>query len=142
MVDVSLKPAAARQAVAEAMLRLKPSTLRLIKKRALKKGDALTVAKLASILAAKRTDEFIPLAHNIGISSCETDFSILKKGIRVVVKVRTINATGCEMEALLAASVASLALYDMVKAVDRGAVIENVRLLEKKGGRSGHWIRR
>lgn len=142
MVDVSSKPSTARQAVAEAMLRLEPSTLHLIKKRALKKGDALSVAKLASILAAKRTDEFIPLAHNIGISSCETDFFILKNGIRVVVKVGTVNATGCEMEALLAASVASLAIYDMVKAVDRGAVIERVRLLEKKGGRSGHWRRR
>ncbi|HET7420565.1 MAG TPA: cyclic pyranopterin monophosphate synthase MoaC [Candidatus Dormibacteraeota bacterium] len=140
MVDVAEKPATVREATAECIVRMAPDTVDAVK-AGTAKGDALQVARVAGIMAAKRTPELIPLAHPLPITSVGVDFEYVDAGIRVVATARVLGQTGVEMEALTAAAVAGLTLIDMTKAVERGVYIENVRLLEKSGGRSGHWKR-
>jgi cyclic pyranopterin monophosphate synthase len=144
MVDVSLKPETAREAVARAVLLMSPRTLRLIRAGNTPKGDVLGVARTAGIMAAKRTHELIPLCHPLRITGVDVHFDDdLRRGrLTVETRVRTVDKTGVEMEALTAASVAALAVYDMVKAVEKGVTITRVELLEKSGGKSGLWKRR
>lgn len=142
MVDVSAKPVTSRAARASGRVRMKPETLRRIQDRAVSKGDVLEVARLAGIMAAKRTAELIPLCHPLGLSGVELDFSVEdEETLAIEATVRTSAQTGVEMEALTAVSVAALTVYDMVKAVDRGLVIERVQLEEKSGGKSGTYRR-
>ena len=142
MVDTSDKPETHRLARASALVRMAPATLALIRDRALAKGDVLEVARLAGIMAAKRTGELIPLCHPLPLTSVTVDFAFDGDDVlRIEATAKVVGRTGVEMEALTAASVAALTVYDMCKAVDRGMVIEQVRLEEKSGGRSGHFIR-
>jgi cyclic pyranopterin phosphate synthase len=131
MVDVSPKPVQSRRAVAEAILRCAPATIAQLREHALPKGDALAVARLAGIQAAKRTSELIPLCHPLPLQHAGVDFAIGADHIVIRAEASTDARTGVEMEALTAASVAALALYDMLKSVDKGMVIENVRLISK-----------
>jgi molybdenum cofactor biosynthesis protein MoaC len=139
MVDVSEKPVTARVAVAAGAVRMEAETLALITEGRAKKGDVLGVARLAGIMGAKKTADLIPLCHPIPISkvSLELEPDDTLPGVRITATVQTTGQTGVEMEALTAVSVAALTLYDMVKAADRGMVIEGVRLLRKEGGASG-----
>ena len=141
MVDVSAKLATERIAVAEGRVVMAPKTLALVRKGNAKKGDVLGTARIAGIQAAKRTHELIPLCHPLAISQIEIDIAADPKlpGVTVTARVKVSGKTGVEMEALTAVSVACLTIYDMVKAVDRGMRIEGIRLLEKRGGRSGHY---
>lgn len=139
MVDVGDKAETSREAIACADVTMSAAARRAIRTRAIKKGDPLQTARLAGIMAAKRTAELIPLCHPLQLTTVEVDLAARARGYRITARVRTVGRTGVEMEALAAASVAALALYDMVKAVDRAMVIDNVRLLEKTGGRSGHY---
>ena len=142
MVDVSTKGDSLRQAVARGRIRMKPATLEQIKKSGLAKGDVLAVARLAAIMAAKRTGELIPLCHPILLSSVSLDFDFIPDdaiGIRATVKSR--GPTGVEMEALVAVSVAALTIYDMAKSIDRGMTIEAIYLESKEGGQSGSYQR-
>jgi len=142
MVDTSAKPETLREARASALVRMAPPTAALIRDRALAKGDVLEVARLAGIMAAKRTDELIPLCHSLPITSAVVDFSFTGDDLlRIEATVRVFGRTGVEMEALTAVSVAALTVYDMCKAVDRVMTIERVRLEEKSGGRSGTFRR-
>jgi len=142
MVDVGGKPVTLRLARAEAWIVMQPDTRKLIRSAALPKGDVLTVARLAGIMAAKRTDELIPLCHSLGLDSVELTFEDQDVDrIRIESCVRVQSRTGVEMEALTAASVAALTIYDMCKAVDRDMEITGIRLLEKQGGKSGHYLR-
>ncbi|MCL5958312.1 MAG: cyclic pyranopterin monophosphate synthase MoaC [Chloroflexi bacterium] len=139
MVDVSAKAETARQAVARAEVHLQPSTLALILEGNVPKGDVLTVAQIAGVMAAKKTSELIPMCHPLLITAVDVSFKTNKEGnfIEVEAAVKTSGPTGVEMEALTAAGVAALTIYDMVKAVERGASIQNLRLVHKSGGRSG-----
>ena len=140
MVDVGAKEAGARTAVAAAVIVLSPRTEELMREQALPKGDALVSAQIAGILAAKRTPELIPLCHSLPLSSVDVTFSWLGPGrLEVRAVAKTVAQTGVEMEALTAASIAALTIYDMVKGVEKGVVIESLRLLEKHGGKSGSW---
>ncbi|MFN3595134.1 MAG: cyclic pyranopterin monophosphate synthase MoaC [Thiobacillaceae bacterium] len=141
MVDVSGKAETQRLAVASGRIRMRPETLDMILAGAAKKGDVLGVARLAGIMGAKRTPDLIPLAHPIALTQVSVDFAVEREHHRIVCTARaeTVGRTGVEMEALTAVSAALLTIYDMCKAVDRGMVIEEVRLLEKRGGKSGHW---
>ncbi|MEW6121097.1 MAG: cyclic pyranopterin monophosphate synthase MoaC [Pseudomonadota bacterium] len=141
MVDVSGKDVTTREAVAEGRVAMAPATLDLILSGNAKKGDVLGAARIAGIMAAKRTHELIPLCHPLMLSKVEVDISpdAALPGLAVTARVRTSGQTGVEMEALTAVSVACLTIYDMAKAADRGMRIEGIRLLEKLGGRSGHW---
>jgi cyclic pyranopterin phosphate synthase len=142
MVDVSAKPVTQRFARAEATVLMKPATLAMISSKNARKGDVLAVARVAGIQAAKRTHELIPLCHALPLSSVKVDFDMpTRKSLHVETAVRCNAETGVEMEALVAASVSALTVYDMLKAVDRGMEVTSVRLLEKTGGRSGKWIR-
>jgi cyclic pyranopterin monophosphate synthase len=143
MVDIGSKPVARREAVARARLRLSPETASALADRRLPKGDALPVARLAGIMAAKRTPELIPLCHTVAVASVDVQVDVdVEAGLaEVTATVRASDRTGVEMEALVAASLGALALYDMVKAVERGAVIERVELLSKTGGQHGDWQR-
>lgn len=142
MVDVSAKPAALRTARASGRVRMKPETLALIQDRGLTKGNVLEVARLAGIQAAKRTGELIPLCHPLGLDAVELNFEFEPPdAVRVESLVKTTGRTGVEMEALTAIAVAALTVYDMCKSVDREMSIEQVRLEEKTGGRSGHFRR-
>lgn len=142
MVDTSLKPETLREARASGLVRMAPATLALIRDRGLAKGDVLEVARLAGILAAKRTGELIPLCHPLPITSATVDFAFEGDDVlRIEATVRVFGRTGVEMEALTAVSVAALTVYDMCKAVDRVMTIERVRLEEKSGGRSGTFQR-
>lgn len=143
MVDVSLKPETARQAIARATLRMSPKTLRIVRAGNAPKGDVLGVARTAGIMAAKRTHELIPLCHPLRITGVNIDFEgdVRRGQLTIEARVRTVDKTGVEMEALTAASVAALAVYDMVKAVEKGVTIARIQLLEKSGGKSGHWRR-
>jgi len=143
MVDVSAKAETAREARARATLRMQPATLRAIRRGRLAKGDVLGVARLAGIMAAKRTAELIPLCHPLRLTGIEVRFVLdgRRAAIHVETAVRTVDKTGVEMEALTAAAGAGLALYDMVKAIDRGMVLTDLCLVEKSGGRSGPWRR-
>ncbi|HEU4339459.1 MAG TPA: cyclic pyranopterin monophosphate synthase MoaC [Planctomycetota bacterium] len=141
MVDVGEKAVTHRTARASVEVRMKPATLALIKSGAIKKGDALSVARIAGIAAAKRTAELIPLCHPIATTKIEVEFEFLGKGkLGIETRVEALDRTGVEMEALAAAAVAALTVYDMCKAVDRGMEIDRLRLLEKSGGRSGHYL--
>jgi len=141
MVDVSDKPKTAREAVAEGYVRLAPETLALAVSGQGRKGDVRAVAEIAGVMAAKRTSDLIPLCHPLDISKAEVAVDVEGERLKVTARVRTTGRTGVEMEALTAVSVACLTLYDMLKAADRGMVIEDVRLLSKSGGRSGDWVR-
>ena len=141
MVDVSDKPATDREAVAEGFVRLAPETLALAVSGQGRKGDVRAVAEIAGVMGAKRTCDLIPLCHPLDISKAEVAVEVAGERLRVTARVRTTGRTGVEMEALTAVSVACLTLYDMLKAADRGMVIEDVRLLSKSGGRSGDWVR-
>ncbi len=143
MVDVSDKPVTSRVAVAEGRIVMRPETLALIRQGDAKKGDVLGTARIAGILAAKRTHELIPLCHPLLLSKIVVDLALDEAlpGVRVTATAKVAGQTGVEMEALTAVSVACLTVYDMVKAVDRSMRIEEVGLLEKSGGRSGAWTR-
>jgi cyclic pyranopterin phosphate synthase len=142
MVDVSGKEATLRSARGSGLVRMEPSTLALIVDRRLAKGDVFEVARLAGIMAAKRTGELIPLCHPLGLDSVEVEFTPADaSSLRIEATVKVFGRTGVEMEALTAVSAAALTVYDMCKAVDRGMVIERVRLEEKTGGRSGTYRR-
>jgi cyclic pyranopterin monophosphate synthase len=141
MVDVSRKPATERLAIAEGRVIMAPKTLALVRQGNAKKGDVLGTARIAGIQAAKRTHELIPLCHPLPITQVEVDLipDAALPGIVVRARVKVAGQTGVEMEALTAVSVACLTIYDMVKAVERGMRIEGIRLIEKSGGRSGHY---
>jgi cyclic pyranopterin phosphate synthase len=141
MVDVAGKPVTHRRAVAAATVRMKPETLAMIVEGRAPKGDVFAVARVAGIQAAKRTAELIPLCHPLPITAVSVDLEAGDGEVRITAVVETDGKTGIEMEALTAASVAGLALYDMCKAVDRGMVVTDVRLIEKSGGASGHYLR-
>ena len=131
MVDVGHKSAQRRTARAEGVVRCQPATITALRERALPKGDVLTVAKIAAILAAKRTDELIPLCHSLPIDVVDVDFIVEESGVRIRSSVSTTAKTGVEMEALTAVSVAALTIYDMCKAMDKTMVIEAIRVTEK-----------
>jgi len=143
MVDVSAKPVTARRAVAEALVSVAQETLSLVIDGSGPKGDVLTVAELAGVMAAKRTAELIPLCHPLPLTDVKVEITPDRAAsvLRVRASTATLGQTGVEMEALTAASVAALTVYDMVKSVDRGAEIRAIRLLEKSGGKSGEWHR-
>jgi cyclic pyranopterin phosphate synthase len=139
MVDISDKPSTERQAIARGEIVMLSSTLQLIQGELIKKGDVLTVAQMAGIMAAKKTSDLIPLCHPLQLSHVAIDVSpdINLPGIQIQAKIKTQSNTGVEMEALTAVSVAALTIYDMVKAVDKKMKIQNIRLVEKHGGLSG-----
>jgi cyclic pyranopterin phosphate synthase len=137
MVDVSDKAPTERVAIAEGRIRMRPATLATVKRGNAKKGDVLGAARLAGIMAAKRTHELIPLCHPLALSKVAVDIEPIRGGLSVRATVKVTGKTGVEMEALTAVSVACLTIYDMVKAVDRGMTIEGVCLIEKRGGKSG-----
>ena len=139
MVNISTKAATERFAKAEAHITMRPDTLTAIREANLPKGDVLSTARLAGIMAAKRTGDLIPLCHPIALEHVDLTFENEEGGLIITSETRTTGKTGVEMEALTAASVAALTIYDMAKAMDREMTIQGVRLLEKKGGKSGPW---
>ena len=141
MVDVADKIATVREATAECVVRMAPETVNAVREGT-PKGDALQVARVAGIMAAKRTSELIPLCHPLPLTSVGVDFEYVAGGVRIVTTAKVLGQTGVEMEALTAAAVAGRTLIDMTKGVERGVYIESVRLLEKSGGRSGTWKRK
>ena len=148
MVNVSEKSSTQRVAIASGVLRMQPATLERIRSGKIAKGDVLAVADVAAVIAAKRTSDFIPMCHSLALTGVEVEFNEVLVpdaqacvGIRVVTTSRCLGQTGVEMEALCAASAALLTIYDMCKAIDRGMRIENVQLNEKRGGKSGVWLR-
>jgi len=142
MVDVSAKPRTARQAMASGRIAIGAAARRLLRRGAVAKGNALEAARLAGIMAAKRTSELVPLCHPLPLTHVGVEFVPRRGGYEIRATVRTTAETGVEMEALTAVAVAALTLYDMLKAVDREMVIGEIRLLEKRGGRSGTFRRR
>ncbi len=141
MVDVGDKPPTERRAVARAVVRVSSQTARKVADGDAPKGDVLGVARIAGIQAAKRTAELIPLCHPLGLTFVGVEATVSESEIVLTAEARTTGPTGVEMEAMTAASVAALTVYDMVKGIERGAEIAEVVLLEKSGGRSGHWTR-
>lgn len=141
MVDVGGKAVTAREAIASGHVVLSAATRRAVRAGRLKKGDPLQAARLAGIMAAKRTADLIPLCHPLAITGVDVDLTHTRRGIAIRAAVRTSGQTGVEMEALTAVSVAALTIYDMLKAIDKGMVIEQVQLDEKSGGRSGRYRR-
>jgi cyclic pyranopterin phosphate synthase len=139
MVDVSAKTESTREATAQAVLRTTREVIALLAEGGLPKGDALAVARVAGILAAKKTPDLIPLCHPLPLAKVTVDFEVGPAEVTVLATVKTRGVTGVEMEALTAASVAALGVYDMVKAVDKHAVISDIRVLAKSGGKSGDW---
>jgi cyclic pyranopterin phosphate synthase len=142
MVDVTAKESTRRVARAEAFVNMLPSTLKLLRSNELPKGNPLETARIAGIQAAKKTSELIPLCHPLPLTHVDVSISITRSGVRLESTASTKAETGVEMEALTAAAVAALTLYDMCKAVEKGITIDRVRLLEKSGGKSGLWIRK
>ncbi len=140
MVDVSGKEATKRVATAQAVVTMQPETLEKIRQNALAKGDALGVARVAGVLAAKRTDELIPLCHSLPLSDVSVDFEFGDGQIVIKTSATTLAQTGVEMEALTAATIAALTIYDMAKAVDKRMTIESVHLVSKTGGKSGDFL--
>ncbi len=142
MVDVGQKPETERVAVAAGTVYMKPATLALIRQGALKKGDVLTIARIAGIMAAKKTSELIPLCHPIALTHLDVDLTLddLNNAVQITAAARTTGKTGVEMEALTAVSVAALTVYDMAKAVDREMRLSDIRLLEKHGGQHGDYL--
>ena len=143
MVDVSEKAHTEREARAMAVIRMLPETLKLIVEGKHKKGDVMATARIAGIMAAKRTPDIIPMCHPLMLTSVKVELTpnLESSSVEIIAICKLVGQTGVEMEALTAASAAALTLYDMCKAVDKGMIIDQVQLLEKKGGKSGHWIR-
>ncbi len=141
MVDVGGKADSVRQAVATGRITMSAQAAQAIADGAVKKGDVLAVARIAGIMAAKKTSDLIPLCHPLPLSRVEIDLAADESGVTVTARCACTGKTGVEMEALTAASIALLTIYDMAKAIDRGMVIESVRLIEKTGGKSGTWTR-
>jgi len=142
MVDVGDKPVTSREALARGTITMSAAALKLIRRGEIVKGDPLQAARLAGILAAKHTASLIPLCHPLPLTHVSVELSPSKNGYNIEARVRTSAQTGVEMEALTAVSVAALTIYDMVKAVDKEMIIGDICLVEKSGGRSGHYIRR
>ncbi|MBK7864049.1 MAG: cyclic pyranopterin monophosphate synthase MoaC [Archangiaceae bacterium] len=142
MVDIGEKPKTERVAVAVARVRMLPATLAKIRAGEVEKGDVIAAARLAGVMAAKRTPDLVPLCHPIALSSVEVEVRPVTVGVEVRAQVKTVDRTGVEMEALTAVTAAALTVYDMLKSSDRGMVIEHVKLEHKSGGRSGTWTRR
>ena len=142
MVDVGAKPATHRIAVAEGRIIMQPATLAIIQSGTAKKGDVLGIARIAGIMAAKKTSDLIPLCHPLALTRVAVEFDLLSdvSSVRCVATVETVGPTGVEMEALTAVQVALLTVYDMCKAVDKGMVMEGVRVVEKRGGKSGTFV--
>lgn len=142
MVDVSTKPVTWRLARAQAVVTMLPETLAMIRDRKVAKGDVFEVARLAGIMATKRTPDLIPLCHSLGLESAEVSFEVVDdRSVRIEAAVSVHGRTGVEMEAMTAVSIAALTVYDMCKAVDREMTIGSIQLLEKSGGKSGHFVR-
>jgi len=143
MVDVSAKDETVREAVARAVLRMTRGTLRAVRRGNAPKGDVLGVARTAAVLAAKRTPDLIPLCHPLRLTGVDVTFALDERHgeLAIEARVRTVDKTGVEMEALTAAAVGALTVYDMVKALEKGVVIAEVKLMEKTGGKSGRWAR-
>ena len=141
MIDVGAKAETDRRAVATAWVRMLPATVRRIRAGKVEKGDVIAAARLAGVMAAKKTPELIPLCHPIPLSGVELHVAFARAGVKLRAEVKTVGRTGVEMEALVAVSAAALTIYDMLKSVDRGMVIEQVQLQHKSGGRSGSWQR-
>jgi cyclic pyranopterin phosphate synthase len=141
MVDVGAKTATARVAEASGFVTMSAATIKAIRERRTPKGDPLEAARLAGIMAAKRTAELIPLCHSLALAHADVQIRLTRKGARITATASTVAQTGVEMEALAAVSVAALTLYDMCKAIDRGMTITDIRLERKRGGRSGEWRR-
>lgn len=142
MVDITQKFATERVAIASGTVKMKPETLEMIRSGAVKKGDVLAVARVAGIMAAKKTSELIPLCHPLPLTSAKVEFEFLSDDtLQIIAETKTTYATGVEMEALTAVSVAALTIYDMCKAVDRGLVIGEIKLEKKSGGQSGEFNR-
>jgi len=143
MVDVGNKEDTRRVAIAEGTVLMQPETLNMIKDNKIAKGDVLGVAQVAGIMAAKKTSEIIPMCHPLMLTGVEINFTINENENKIIIqsKVKTVGKTGVEMEALTAVAAAGLTIYDMCKAVDRGMAIESIYLLEKSGGKSGHFLR-
>lgn len=141
MVDVAAKDITDRRATARAFVRVGPEVIEMLRGSGVPKGDALAVARIAAIAGTKRTPDLIPLCHPIAVHGVDVDVVVEDEGVRLTVTVRTADRTGVEMEALTGASVGALAMIDMVKGVDRSAMIDEVVLLDKSGGRSGHYVR-
>ena len=142
MVDVGAKPETERIARASALVRMQPATLNLIRDKQISKGDVLEIARIAGIMGAKKTPDLIPLCHPLALTSVKIQFSFPSEdSVRIEAIAKVFARTGVEMEALTAVTVAALTVYDMCKAVDRAMVIESVRLEEKEGGKSGHFVR-
>ncbi|MEN4477498.1 cyclic pyranopterin monophosphate synthase MoaC [Mycolicibacterium cosmeticum] len=141
MVDVTAKEFTKRTAVAVGTVRTRPDVIELIAGGGLPKGDALATARVAGIMAAKRTSDLIPLCHQLALTGVDVEFTIGEAEVTVTATVRTTDRTGVEMEALTAVSVAALTLYDMIKAVDRAARIDGIQVVHKEGGKTGTWTR-
>ena len=141
MVDVSAKADTVREAVAEGRISMSPDALDAIREGTAKKGDVLATARIAGIMAAKKTPELIPLCHPLMLSKVAVDFAFEENGIRVTALVRLTGQTGVEMEAMTAVSVTLLTIYDMAKAIDKGMVMSGIQLVSKTGGKSGEWSR-
>jgi len=141
MIDVGAKPRTERVAVARGFVSMAPSTLRILRAGHAEKGDVVAAARLAGIMAAKRTPDIIPLCHPVALSGTEVEVVARKRGVQVTATVRTVDRTGVEMEALAAVAAACLTIYDMLKRYQRAMRVEVLELIEKSGGRSGHWVR-
>jgi cyclic pyranopterin phosphate synthase len=141
MVEVGAKPETAREAVASGEVRMARATARRISRRTIEKGDVLAVARLAGIQAVKRAADLIPLCHPLRVTGVDLELTCAADRVRITATVRAFDRTGVEMEALTAVSVAALTVYDMCKAIDRGMVLGEIRLDEKRGGKSGTWVR-
>ena len=139
MVDVGGKTATVRSATASGHIRMLPATLQAVRDGSGPKGDVLAAARIAGIMAAKRTGDLIPLCHPLALDTVSVEFVFTESGVEVTARAALTGKTGVEMEALTATSIALLTIYDMAKALEKGMVIENVRLLEKTGGKSGEW---
>ena len=142
MADISSKPLTLRGAVVQARICLKAQTIQLIKNKEIPKGDVLNVAQCAGILAAKRVDELIPLCHSLALEHIEIDFKFEKEAVIITARAKTKAKTGVEMEAMVACCLSALTIYDMCKSLDRGAVIKEIKLMQKWGGKSGHYKRK
>jgi cyclic pyranopterin monophosphate synthase len=142
MVDVTAKNETVRVARAEGFVEMSAETVKLLRGKAIPKGDPLEVARIAGIQAGKRTSELIPLCHPLALTHLDVSIKVIDSGARIEATARTKAETGVEMEAMTAASVAALTLYDMCKAVEKGISLGPIRLIEKSGGKSGHWVRR
>ena len=141
MVDVGAKPETARVGIASGAITMQPATAKAVKAGAIGKGDVLGVARLAGIQAAKRTADWIPLCHPLRLTGVDVELRVVGNAVRIVATVRAFDRSGVEMEALAAGSAAALTVYDMCKAIDRGMTITDIRLEEKRGGKSGTWKR-